>query len=155
MLVGEQPGDQEDLVGHPFIGPAGKLLDEVLDELGVSRESLYLTNAVKHFGFKVSGRRRLHERPRERHIQACWHWLNQEISIVDPDVIVCLGVTAASAVLGRTVKLNQVQQQVLSLEGRAVIATLHPAAILRAAAPSIARGAWVKELARAFTLASA
>ena len=154
MLVGEQPGDQEDLVGHPFVGPAGKLLDEVLDELGVSRESLYLTNAVKHFGFKVSGRRRLHERPRERHIHACRHWLEQEIAIVDPDVIVCLGVTAASAVLGRTVKLNQVQHQALSLEGRAVIATLHPAAILRAAAPSIARGAWVNELARAFTLVS-
>ncbi len=152
MLVGEQPGDQEDLIGRPFVGPAGQMLNKALDELGVHREGLYLTNAVKHFGFKVSGRRRLHERPRERHIHACRHWLEQEISMVDPDVIICLGTTAASAVLGRKVKLNQLQEQTLFHEGRAVVATLHPAAILRAAVPSIARAKWVRELARAFAL---
>lgn len=152
MLVGEQPGDQEDLAGRPFVGPAGQLLNEVLDELGVSRQALYLTNAVKHFGFKVSGRRRLHERPRERNIQACRHWLEQEIAVVNPDVIVCLGVTAASAVLGRTVKLNQLRHQSISLGGRAIVATLHPAAILRAPVPTLARGELVQELSRAVAL---
>jgi len=139
MLVGEQPGDQEDLAGRPFVGPAGTLLDDILAELSLSRDQIYLTNAVKHFRFKPTPKRRLHERPKDGHVNACRDWLEQEIAAVDPQVIVCLGVTAATSVLGRKVTLREVAGQVMSVNHRTVIATLHPAAVLRAADPLTAR----------------
>lgn len=153
LLVGEQPGDQEDLEGRPFTGPAGQVLDQALMTLGIDRHSLYLTNAVKHFGFKVVGKRRLHERPREGTIHACRRWLMQEIAQVDPLVIVCLGVTAATAVLAQRNKLQELRNQTFKLQGRDVIVTTHPAAVLRAANPAAVRAGLIADLARAFALA--
>lgn len=153
LVVGEQPGDQEDLQGRPFVGAAGQVLDQALMALGIDRQSLYLTNAVKHFGFKVAGKRRLHERPREGAIHACRGWLMQEISRVDPSVIVCLGVTAANAVLGQRNRLQALRDQTFKLQGRDVIVTTHPAAVLRAANPAAVRAGLLADLARAFALA--
>lgn len=131
MLIGEQPGDREDLAGKPFVGPAGQLLDHALEKAGLKREKLYMTNAVKHFRFRVSGKRRIHERPREREIDACNEWLMEEIGIVDPRVIICLGVTAASALFGGTPRLATLRGRDIEWRGRRVIVTIHPAAILR------------------------
>ena len=153
MIVGEQPGDQEDLEGRPFVGPAGQMLNEALVELGIDRQSLYLTNAVKHFSFRVGGKRRLHERPREAAIHACRPWLMQEISLVDPVVIVCLGVTAAHAVLGQRRRLNELCHQTHQLQGRDVVVTMHPAAVLRATNPFSVRARLLADLACAAALA--
>lgn len=152
MLIGEQPGDQEDLIGRPFVGPAGQLLMGVLDDLGVERESLYLTNAVKHFKFKVTPKRRLHERPREGEIQACRSWLMNEIDLVKPLMIVCLGVTAASSLFGRTVRLKDVQGQIFQSGGSQLMVTLHPSAVLRSSRPETAREQLKRDLQQAFTL---
>ncbi|MCF7751447.1 UdgX family uracil-DNA binding protein [Bacillus subtilis subsp. subtilis] len=132
MLVGEQPGDAEDLSGHPFVGPAGQLLDRVLCELGIDRSTLYLTNAVKHFRFERRGKRRIHNTPQITHINACRPWLMGEIENVRPQVIVCLGASAAAAVFGAGFKLRDSRGRWQSLEdGTRALATVHPAWVLR------------------------
>jgi uracil-DNA glycosylase family protein len=132
MLVGEQPGDQEDLQGRPFVGPAGRLLDRALAELGWPRDALYVTNAVKHFKFEMRGKRRMHKTPAQREIAACLHWLESEIEAVDPQAIVALGATAARALFGRPVPVMSQRGQWLKREdGRRVLITLHPSALLR------------------------
>src|SRR5438874_11831385 len=107
MFVGEQPGDREDLEGRPFVGPAGKLLDQALDEVGIDRGVVYVTNVVKHFNFEPRGKRRIHKKPNAEHIAACRPWLEAEIEQVKPEVIVCLGATAAQAILGRDFRLTR------------------------------------------------
>ena len=133
MFVGEQPGDQEDRQGEPFVGPAGALLDKALDEAGIPREAVYLTNAVKHFKWEPRGKRRIHKKPRVSEIKACRPWLEAELKAVKPSVIVCLGATAAQSVLGARFKLTQHRGEIVSSElGERVIATIHPSAVLRA-----------------------
>ena len=137
-LVGEQPGDVEDRQGLPFVGPAGRLLQEALDEAGVAREDVYVTNAVKHFRFTDRGKRRIHATPQVTHIKACLPWLEAELTLVDPTLIVCLGATAARALLGSTFRVTKQRGQVLELATpvgvRPVLATVHPSAVLRATA---------------------
>jgi DNA polymerase len=134
MLVGEQPGDREDLAGHPFVGPAGRLLDEALDEAGIDRERVFVTNVVKHFKWRPSGKRRLHERPNPVEIRACRPWLNLELELVRPDILVLMGATAAQALLGRDFKVTERHGELLpplEVPGPRLIATFHPSAILR------------------------
>lgn len=132
MLVGEQPGDSEDLSGHPFVGPAGKLLDQVLRELGIPRNTLYLTNAVKHFRFEQRGKVRLHKNPAVAHVTACTPWLQGEIDAVKPSIVVALGATAARALLGAGFALLKERGKVhVREEGMRVLATVHPAWVLR------------------------
>jgi uracil-DNA glycosylase len=132
MLVGEQPGDQEDRAGRPFIGPAGRLLDELLTEADLSRAQIYVTNAVKHFKWTPRGKRRLHVRPNVGEIVACGHWLEQEIEGRRPTVIVLLGATAVRAVIGRTESIEKLRGQSLkSRSGADLIVTYHPSAVLR------------------------
>ena len=137
-LVGEQPGDVEDRQGIPFVGPAGRLLQEALDEAGVAREDVYVTNAVKHFRFTERGKRRIHATPQVTHIKACLPWLEAELTLVDPTLIVCLGATAVRALLGSTFRVTKQRGQVLELATpvgvRPVLATVHPSAVLRATA---------------------
>ena len=131
MIVGEQPGDVEDLVGRPFAGPAGQLLDTALQAAGVSRDAAYVTNAVKHFGFTRQGRRRLHKTPTIQTVHACMDWLRQEMALVAPDFVVCLGRTAATAVLGRPASVLRERGQWFLHEGRHVLITAHPSYVLR------------------------
>jgi DNA polymerase len=132
MLVGEQPGDQEDRQGRPFVGPAGQLLDRALAALGWPRDSLYVTNAVKHFKFEMRGKRRMHKTPAQREAAACLHWLESEIEHVRPQAIVALGATAARSLLGRAVPVMAHRGQWLEREdGLRVLITLHPSALLR------------------------
>jgi uracil-DNA glycosylase family protein len=133
MLIGEQPGDAEDLSGHPFVGPAGKLLDRALADAGIDRATVYLTNVVKHFKFEPRGKRRIHKKPRASEIGACRPWLDSEIALVKPQVIVCLGATAAQALFGSAFKVTK-QRGVLVASPLAprVLATVHPSSILRA-----------------------
>jgi uracil-DNA glycosylase len=132
MLVGEQPGDEEDKKGLPFVGPAGRLLDRALEAAGVNREHLYVTNAVKHFKWQLRGKRRLHKTPAQREIDACHQWLEAEVQTVKPHVIVALGATAAKAVIGRDFKVSiQRGQFVESPHAPYVFATFHPSALLR------------------------
>ena len=132
MFVGEQPGDEEDKKGLPFVGPAGRLLDKALTEAGVNRDHLYVTNAVKHFKWQLRGKRRLHKTPAQREIDACHQWLEGEIAAVKPHVIVCLGSTAAKAVISKDFKVSlQRGQFVESPHAPFVFATLHPSALLR------------------------
>jgi DNA polymerase len=135
-LVGEQPGDVEDRKGIPFVGPAGRLLQDALDEVGVPREDVYVTNAVKHFRFTERGKRRIHATPQVGHIRACLPWLEAELTLVDPALIVCLGATAARALLGSSFRVTKQRGQVLELATpvgiRPVLATVHPSAVLRA-----------------------
>jgi DNA polymerase len=133
MFVGEQPGDQEDRQGEPFVGPAGALLDKALADAGLSRDEVYLTNAVKHFKWEPRGKRRIHKKPRASEIKACRPWLEAELRAVQPQVVVCLGATAAQSVMGSSFKLMQQRGQVVSspLAPR-VVATIHPSAVLRA-----------------------
>ena len=132
MLVGEQPGDEEDKKGLPFVGPAGRLLDRALEAAGVEREHLYVTNAVKHFKWQLRGKRRLHKTPAQREIDACHQWLEREIENIQPHVIVALGSTAAKAVIARDFKVSlQRGQFVDSPLAPYVFATLHPSALLR------------------------
>jgi DNA polymerase len=141
MLVGEQPGDREDLAGKPFVGPAGKLLDRALDAAGIDRGGIYVTNAVKHFRFEERGKRRLHKKPNAGQIAACHPWLQEEIEIVGPELIVCLGATAAQALLGSHFRLTRHRGEVIRQDGMPPItATVHPSSILRA------RGANDREL---------
>src|SRR5262245_61872653 len=135
MLVGEQPGDAEDRAGHPFVGPAGKLLDRALDEAGIDRDDVYVTNAVKHFKWErdAKGKRRIHKTPNAAEVRACFPWLEQEIALVQPRVIVALGATAAKALLGRGFSMLEDRGRAIhSTWADAVIATVHPSAVLRA-----------------------
>jgi DNA polymerase len=132
MLVGEQPGDEEDKKGLPFVGPAGRLLDRALEAAGVEREDIYVTNAVKHFKWQPRGKRRLHKTPAQREIDACHQWLEGEIAAVKPHVIVCLGATAAKAVISRDFKVSTQRGQLMeSALAPYVMATFHPSALLR------------------------
>jgi uracil-DNA glycosylase len=133
MLVGEQPGDHEDRLGHPFVGPAGKLLDRALEEAGIDRRNVYLTNAVKHFKFFERGKRRIHVKPKTIEIRACKPWLDAELEVVNPSLIVVLGATAAQSLLGSSFRLLANRGRVIAdLLPTPVLATIHPSAILRA-----------------------
>jgi DNA polymerase len=133
MLVGEQPGDQEDLAGHPFVGPAGRLLDDALAEAGIDRRKVYVTNAVKHFKWKARGKRRIHDKPSWGEVGACRPWLDGELEALRPDVLVLLGATAAQALLGRSFRVTQSRGVPLEDTGFAphALATVHPSSILR------------------------
>ena len=132
MLVGEQPGDQEDLAGHPFVGPAGKLLDKALAEAGINRATVYVTNVVKHFKWERRGKRRIHKKPSASEVAACRPWLDTEIQLVKPRAIVCLGATAAQALLGKQFKVTQHRGTfVASALAPLVMAMVHPSSILR------------------------
>jgi uracil-DNA glycosylase len=132
MLVGEQPGDQEDKAGAPFVGPAGRLLDKALDEAGIDRRKTYVTNAVKHFKWKPRGTRRIHDKPTWTETQACRPWLEAELALVQPRVLVLLGATAAQSLLGKTFRLTQHRGEPLDSElAELVTATIHPSAVLR------------------------
>jgi uracil-DNA glycosylase family protein len=133
MMVGEQPGDREDIEGHPFVGPAGKLLDECLTEAGIPRKEVYITNAVKHFKWEPRGKRRLHKKPSLTEVKACRPWLDAEIDAIHPNLIVCLGSTAAQGMLGSGFRVTR--QRGIAVERTefpTVIATVHPSSILRA-----------------------
>jgi DNA polymerase len=132
MFVGEQPGDQEDLQGRPFVGPAGQLFARALGELGIARHEVYITNAVKHFKFELRGQRRIHKTPAQQEAAACLHWLDSEIGLVDPEALVALGATAARQLMGRTVAVTRERGRWLKRsDGRRVLITLHPSALLR------------------------
>jgi DNA polymerase len=132
MFVGEQPGDQEDREGRPFIGPAGRLLDRALEVAGVDRQKCYVTNAVKHFKWEPRGKRRLHQKPNELEIAACRPWLTAEVSILQPKVLVCLGATAARAAFGRVVKVMSERGHFMESELAArTLVTVHPSSLLR------------------------
>lgn len=133
MLVGEQPGEQEDREGKPFVGPAGKLLDAALEEAGVDRKKVYVTNAVKHFKWEPRGKRRIHKKPNAAEISACRQWLDGEIAVLRPEVLVCLGATAAQALLGREFRVTEQRGEFVPSElAPHVMATVHPSSILRA-----------------------
>jgi DNA polymerase len=133
MLVGEQPGDQEDKQGHPFVGPAGRILEQALDEAGIDRRRVYVTNAVKHFRWTRRGKRRLHEKPNAAQVRACRPWLDAELEVVRPSLVVLLGATAAQAVMGPTFRVTKDRGHVLNSPlGVPVLATVHPSSILRA-----------------------
>jgi uracil-DNA glycosylase len=133
MFIGEQPGNEEDLAGRPFVGPAGKLLDKALVEAGIDRRRVYVTNVVKHFNWVPQGKRRIHQKPNAREIAACRPWLDAEIAVLKPKVIVCLGATAAQAVIGRQFRVSQQRGEfVPSPLADYVTATVHPSSVLRA-----------------------
>lgn len=147
MFVGEQPGDQEDQVGRPFVGPAGKLFDQALEQAGIDRSLTYVTNVVKHFKWQARGKRRIHQKPNWREIAACRPWLDAELEVVKPRVLVCLGATAAQALLGRDFRVTKrrgepVESELASL----VIATVHPSSILRADDRDAEMAAFVSDL---------
>ena len=136
VLMGEQPGDREDLEGQPFVGPAGRVLDDALDEAGIARDEVYVTNAVKHFRFERRGKVRVHKKPGATHIRACRPWWEAEVAAVQPDVLCCLGATAAQAVFGSSYRVTRERGafrtlDLPGLEGIAATATIHPSAILR------------------------
>jgi uracil-DNA glycosylase len=133
MLVGEQPGDVEDRAGDPFVGPAGRLLRRLLAEAGIREEDVYMTNAVKHFKWRPSGKRRIHDKPNWSEIDACGHWLGLELEAVRPALVVCLGATAAGALFGRTARVGKLRGRRLELDGGLpALVTIHPSAVLRA-----------------------
>lgn len=135
MLVGEQPGDREDVEGHPFVGPAGRLLDEALAEAGIDRDRVYVTNAVKHFKWErgEKSKRRIHRKPNDGEIRACRPWLDEELALVKPEVVVCLGATAAQALLGKQFRVTKSRgRRQKAAFADAVFATVHPSAVLRA-----------------------
>jgi uracil-DNA glycosylase len=131
MMVGEQPGDREDVEGAPFVGPAGRVLDQALERAGIDRSEVYVTNAVKHFRFERQGKRRIHKTPGVTHIRACRHWLDGELAAVRPTVLAPLGAVAAKALLGSGFKISQERGRVLEWEGHQLVATVHPSSILR------------------------
>ena len=136
VLVGEQPGDQEDKAGAPFVGPAGRILDKALADAGLSRHDVYVTNAVKHFKWTAKGKRRIHQRPSAREVAACKRWLCAELEIVHPEVLVVLGATAGQALFGSRFRVGAARDEVLEFEGRPTIATIHPSAVLRVQEPA-------------------
>jgi uracil-DNA glycosylase family protein len=132
MLVGEQPGDYEDVAGKPFVGPAGKIMDRALEEAGIDRSKVYVTNAVKHFKWEPRGKRRIHQKPNSREIAACRPWLEVELRLVKPKLLVCLGATAAQAVFGPSFRVTRERGKVLSSKlAPRVLATVHPSSLLR------------------------
>ncbi|SRR5579871_2554439 len=132
MFVGEQPGNDEDLRGLPFVGPAGRVLDRAIADAGLDRVLIFVTNAVKHFKFEQRGKRRLHKRPNAYEVDRCRWWLDQERAIVDPDIVVALGATAARGVLGRTVTISEVRGKIIAGDnGSRVLVTIHPSYLLR------------------------
>jgi uracil-DNA glycosylase family protein len=132
MLVGEQPGDYEDVAGKPFVGPAGKIMDRALEEAGIDREHVYVTNAVKHFKWEPRGKRRIHKKPNSREIAACRPWLEAEVRVVKPKLVVCLGATAAQTVFGSSFRVTRERGKVLSSKlAPKVLATVHPSSLLR------------------------
>jgi DNA polymerase len=134
FLVGEQPGDQEDQQGRPFVGPAGKLLERALTEIGIDRSNVYVTNAVKHFKWRPVGKRSIHQKPTLREVRACRPWLEAEFQVTKPRIVICLGVTAAQAVLGQEVCVNQLRGQVIRTRTKdrpPVVVTVHPSSLLR------------------------
>jgi DNA polymerase len=133
MLVGEQPGDREDIEGHPFVGPAGRVLDQGLEQAGIGRDDAYITNVVKHFRYKARGRRRIHQTPDSWQVNACLPWLEAEIAVVQPEALVCLGATAAQALLGPHVRIGRDRGRLMDSDlAQLVTITTHPSAILRA-----------------------
>lgn len=135
LLVGEQPGDQEDRAGHPFVGPAGRVLDDALAQAGIDREKTFVTNIVKHFKWKPApgGKRRLHERPNASETRACRPWLESELQLVGPEALVLLGATAAQSMLGPDIRVSETAGRLIESElARMVVATIHPSAVLRA-----------------------
>src|SRR3954471_715840 len=133
VFVGEQPGNDEDLAGKPFVGPAGKLLDKALVEAGIDRDEVYVTNAVKHFKWEPSGKRRIHKKPNGREIAACRPWLEAELEVLKPKVLVCLGATAAQALIAKNFKVSQQRGELIESDlAENVMATVHPSSILRA-----------------------
>ncbi|MFO1497837.1 MAG: UdgX family uracil-DNA binding protein [Verrucomicrobiota bacterium] len=150
MLIGEQPGNDEDLAGHPFVGPAGRVLDDALQEAGIDRTATYVTNVVKHFKWEPQGKRRLHKKPNAREIAACRPWLDAELAALKPEVVVCLGATAAQSLLGRDFRVSEQRGQFISSPlAQHVLATVHPSSILRApdaAARHAARAQFVADL---------
>ncbi len=150
MFVGEQPGDSEDRTGHPFVGPAGRLLDEVLVEVGIDRDEVYVTNVVKHFKWEAAqrGKRRIHKKPRHSEIEACRPWLDAELQVIRPQVVVCLGASAAQALLGKDFRVTRDRGKLMKTDlAPYVMATTHPASILRAPDPD-AREQARREFAR-------
>lgn len=132
-MVGEQPGTDEDLAGRPFVGPAGRVLNEALEEAGIDRELAYVTNVVKHFKWEARGKRRIHAKPNAAEVKACMPWLLDEIRVVQPEIVVCLGATAAQALIGRTFRVTASHGQILPWEPvPSIMATVHPSSILRA-----------------------
>jgi len=132
MLIGEQPGDREDKIGKPFVGPAGQLLDEALERAGIDRRTAYLTNVVKHFSWEERGKRRIHQKPKADEIRACRPWLEAELAAVEPELVVCLGATAAQALLGPSFRVTEERGRILrSPLAPRVLATVHPSSILR------------------------
>ena len=150
MLVGEQPGDKEDLAGKPFVGPAGRVLDQALADAGIPRDETFVTNAVKHFKFEPRGKRRLHKKPNAYEIDRCKWWFEQERAIVKPELVVALGATAARSVMGRAVTIGKLRGEALTLEdGTRAVITIHPSALLRMqeeAEKRAAYAAFVKDL---------
>jgi DNA polymerase len=143
VLVGEQPGNEEDLAGRPFVGPAGRLLDKALEESGIDRAETYVTNVVKHFKWEPRGKRRLHQKPNAREIAACHPWLDAELALLKPDVLVCLGATAAQSLLGKDFRVSKQRgRPVDSSLARYVIATVHPSSILRSPDEATRRREW-------------
>jgi DNA polymerase len=152
MFVGEQPGDQEDLQGRPFVGPAGQLLSRALEELAIPRREVYITNAVKHFKFELRGKRRIHKTPAQQEAAACLHWLEREIELVDPGALVALGATAARQLMGTTISvLRERGRWLVRSDGRRVLITLHPSALLRVEPEDkqAAYATWLADLRRA------
>src|SRR6266403_1235077 len=132
MLVGEQPGDYEDVAGKPFVGPAGRIMDQALEEAGIDRKAVYVTNAVKHFKWEPRGKRRIHKKPNSREIAACRPWLEAELRLVKPKLLVCLGATAAQAIFGPSFRVTRDRGKVLESElAPKVLATVHPSSLLR------------------------
>ena len=150
VMVGEQPGDTEDRAGRPFVGPAGQLLDELMDEAGVNRREVYVTNAVKHFRFELVGQRRIHAKPLARHVNACLPWFEAEAKVLQPKMVVALGSTAAQAIMGRDFRVTRDRGKVTSCPYAPwFLATIHPSAILRIpddAARHEARAAFVQDM---------
>jgi uracil-DNA glycosylase len=131
MMVGEQPGDQEDLAGRPFVGPAGRVLDRAIAAAGIDRNTVFITNAVKHFKFEPRGKRRLHKKPNAYEIERCRWWNELELKIVKPALVVALGATAARSLLGRTVSISKVRGEVLASNDMRLVVTIHPSYLLR------------------------
>lgn len=157
VLVGEQPGDREDLEGRPFVGPAGRVLDEALAEAQIDRAAVYVTNAVKHFKWVPQGGRRLHAKPTRREVVACFPWLESELSAIRPEVVVCLGATAAQALLGAAFRLTKHRGELIQHASASVgvLATLHPSAVLRmrsAGERQAAQASLVEDLRQAASL---
>lgn len=143
MLVGEQPGDQEDRAGRPFVGPAGRILQRALGEAGIARERTYVTNAVKHFKWTLRGKRRIHKKPHEREIAACLPWLEAELDAVRPRLVVAMGTTAARALCGRAVTLRELRGRIIAtMLAPAALATVHPSALLRAPGAAVRAAAY-------------